>query len=289
MHIKEELITPRRAQALLDNHWRPEAQRKLTPRVVDAYAQAMRAGHWALTHQGIAIADTGELIDGLHRLHAIVQSGVPIQMLVTRNIPSQCAAGMHTIDVIDRGKIRGIGQQLQLRHGYANGKTVASICRAIEAAACRACTVTQLGHTVGNALAVLDVYGTEIKHVSSHASNISGLRNGAVRAGFAFAMHVYAEEVRLAYDRFVTGENMAKGDPMLTLRNHLQVKPNSGNGNAVLFNLRATLQALQKHVLREPLGCVKSNTEAGLQFFADKQKQAMHKVLTSCGYIEAKR
>ena len=37
-------------------------------------ARDMKAGHWRLTHQGIAFDPAGVLIDGQHRLWAIVES-----------------------------------------------------------------------------------------------------------------------------------------------------------------------------------------------------------------------
>ncbi len=45
----------------------------------------MREGHWDTTHQGIAIASDGTLVDGQHRLLAIVESGVTVRMNVTFN------------------------------------------------------------------------------------------------------------------------------------------------------------------------------------------------------------
>jgi hypothetical protein len=42
----------------------------------------MLNGNWVLTHQGIAISKSGKLIDGQHRLAAVVKANVPVEMMV---------------------------------------------------------------------------------------------------------------------------------------------------------------------------------------------------------------
>ncbi len=51
-------------------------------------AHYMKEGHFQLTHQGIAFNEDGELFDGQHRLLAVMKSGVPVQMVVTRGANS---------------------------------------------------------------------------------------------------------------------------------------------------------------------------------------------------------
>ena len=64
---------------------------------VKAFAEAMKRGEWAVTHQPIAINGT-RLLDGQHRLMALVQSGLPnIKMSVAFDADS------NTFDTIDIG------------------------------------------------------------------------------------------------------------------------------------------------------------------------------------------
>lgn len=58
--------------------------RKINPNRVRMYAEDMRSGNWKLTHQGIAFDADGQLIDGQHRLAAVVKSGVPVRMLIMK-------------------------------------------------------------------------------------------------------------------------------------------------------------------------------------------------------------
>ena len=57
--------------------------RNLSQHSVNRYASDMSAGNWTLTHQGIAFDDQGVLVDGQHRLAAIIKSGVDVRMMVT--------------------------------------------------------------------------------------------------------------------------------------------------------------------------------------------------------------
>lgn len=78
-----ESITPKVAKVYLNTSdqtpriWKARAKR---------FADDMRKGNWVLVHSGIAFGNDGRLIDGAHRLAAIVESGVTVQMVVTRYV-----------------------------------------------------------------------------------------------------------------------------------------------------------------------------------------------------------
>lgn len=82
--------------------------RVLRPKSVDAYAQEMLIGNWPLTHQGIAFDINGRLIDGHHRLSAVVKSGVTVTMNVTYNVSPDAAL------CIDTGRARNMADQLRI-------------------------------------------------------------------------------------------------------------------------------------------------------------------------------
>lgn len=74
--------------------------RKVSNGTVQRYADDMLAGNWPYTHQGIAFDRYGELLDGQHRLHAIIASGCTIPMQVSVNMPPEVKRA------IDQGKSR---------------------------------------------------------------------------------------------------------------------------------------------------------------------------------------
>ena len=91
MDVRVETITAQQAETYLKFNVN---NRPLRMRLVEQYAKEMLAGNWKLTHQGVAFNSKGELLDGQHRLLAIVQSGVPVQMLVSRGVESSAQIAM---------------------------------------------------------------------------------------------------------------------------------------------------------------------------------------------------
>ena len=84
MYSKVVEITPEMAREMLEHNMKNN--RRVSKETVMRYARIMKAGGWNLTHQGIAFDTNGELIDGQHRLNAIVQANVPVKMLVTYDV-----------------------------------------------------------------------------------------------------------------------------------------------------------------------------------------------------------
>jgi len=56
--------------------------RRIRPSVVERYVAEIKAGEWRPTPGGVGFDETGTLIDGQHRLSAIVQAGIPAPLLV---------------------------------------------------------------------------------------------------------------------------------------------------------------------------------------------------------------
>ena len=81
--IKSEiiLVTPPLATTWLEGntHNRPMRDSK-----VSLYAQDMKHGRWRLTHEAIAFDPAGVLIDGQHRLWAVIEANVAVEFLVVR-------------------------------------------------------------------------------------------------------------------------------------------------------------------------------------------------------------
>lgn len=84
--------------------------RKLRPSVVRRYARDMTAGRWLLTHQGVAFAAGHVLVDGQHRLAAVVESGASVVMRVFLNVPLATQAVVDDMEgrsVADRFNLAG--------------------------------------------------------------------------------------------------------------------------------------------------------------------------------------
>ncbi|MBO8197376.1 hypothetical protein JW613_03465 [Streptomyces smyrnaeus] len=104
------LVTPELAKDLLG---RNQANRPTDRALVAQLSAEIKAGNFQLTHQGIALngsVEDGQLLDGQHRLKAIVMAGIPVKMLVFENIPAD------TFSVLDTGKRRSGGDVLSLKN-----------------------------------------------------------------------------------------------------------------------------------------------------------------------------
>jgi hypothetical protein len=73
--------------------------RPVNPLHVQRLAREMNAGRWRLTHQGIAFDVNGLLIDGQHRLWAVMEADMPVVMRVFFNEPAE---NRHVLDTGDR-------------------------------------------------------------------------------------------------------------------------------------------------------------------------------------------
>lgn len=104
--FQKERITPEKAAAYLGSNFADN--RKLRQSVVDQYANDMQAGRWIDTGEPIRFDAYGNMVDGQHRLTAICQSGITLDMYVIRGLSD----GAHL--VIDTGQKRTPADALRI-------------------------------------------------------------------------------------------------------------------------------------------------------------------------------
>jgi hypothetical protein len=105
VRIKVQKITPKKAAEMLEAN---TSNRPLSKPVVRSFADAMRRGDWIVTHQGIAFDIHGVLVDGQHRLAAVLEAEVPIETTVFTDVEPD------TFDVLDTGKRRNAADVLAI-------------------------------------------------------------------------------------------------------------------------------------------------------------------------------
>lgn len=86
-----EFITPDRARELLAEpfEYGDLSQRNLSHSRVARYAEDIENDWWNPTHQGIALDPQGRVMDGQHRLQAIIQANRGATMLVAYGVPPE--------------------------------------------------------------------------------------------------------------------------------------------------------------------------------------------------------
>lgn len=110
--MKTEIVTvtPAKAEQWLE---RNNMNRPLRAAVVKGLVGAIQRGEWKLSHQGIAFGKSGRLLDGQHRLHAVIESGIAVPMMVTTD------AADETFSVLDIGAKRSIADTLGISPSLA--------------------------------------------------------------------------------------------------------------------------------------------------------------------------
>lgn len=79
MFVTIMLVTPALAKSWMALN---TGNRPLNRSTVERYKKDLRQGAWAKTHQGIGFDKQGSLADGQHRLVAIIETGIPVEMVV---------------------------------------------------------------------------------------------------------------------------------------------------------------------------------------------------------------
>ena len=121
MKIEQINVTPALATTLLQENIR---NRNLSQRRVAAYAAEMTAGNWLDDGAPIRIAASGRLLDGQHRLAAIVRSGCTISLVMISGLDEE------TQLVSDTGKPRSFADFLGVRD-YPNNVALAAVTSAL--------------------------------------------------------------------------------------------------------------------------------------------------------------
>lgn len=115
--VELEEITPQIARQLLADN--VENQRSRRDAQVERYARDMLQHNWHDNGETIKVDVNGKLIDGQHRMAAVIEAGVAVKMRVARNVPTEA---LHSIDI---GVARRYADLLRLSgEGHSNIKAV---------------------------------------------------------------------------------------------------------------------------------------------------------------------
>jgi hypothetical protein len=225
--IDKERITPTMAKNLLKNNI---GNRKMRQRIVTQYASDMASGRWKFNGDAIRIDSKGNVLDGQHRLQAIVESGVAQTMLVVRGLEESVRS------VIDIGAKRSFANLLAW-HGYKHTAQVG--------ASVKWCMMYERGlidyhrsFTEGSSTAVAGTPPTHqemLEWLSEHqeiAESTGYVVNHplvtracqtvlSVIGYYARVENKWADFV-FFYESLRTGANLSEGDPILTLRGWLE-------------------------------------------------------------------
>lgn len=149
-----ETIGPDEAAKILEGCGK---NRAVSQHTVDRYAKAMEDGKWALNGESVIVGRDGRLVDGQHRLWAVIQSGCTVDMLVVRGVDQE------SFETCDQGMNRTPTHALQAA-GIEAARAIAPIMR------WRAYYIATAGKTptVGTHIHSKPDHGELIRAVKSH-------------------------------------------------------------------------------------------------------------------------
>ena len=161
--------------------------RSLNEAHVKRLARDMQNGRWVLTHEGIAFDPSGVLLDGQHRLWAIVEAEVSVTMHVWFNITPQA------LGAIDSGKPRRLRDLLHFdgKHGKVTSCELA-VLRAMLGGFSGPVTMTS-----AEAGAALDQHHEAIRFAMQAVPQAKRIANATTRAVIGRAFYSVDQE-RLA-------------------------------------------------------------------------------------------
>ena len=218
MSVKTKVITvtPRDAERLLKNMVN---NRQPNERHITFLAQAMKRGEWDVTGQPIIISESNKLLDGQHRMRAVLASKCTVQMLAVYGIKDSFFSKM------DQGRARGISDCIG---SIANKHDVAAVIRLVyaEKKSDKGSKIhaTNYKPTNDEALDILRSY-PGIVNAASFCTKYKRARRMASPSALSYCLFRMRQDNETEADLFIqrmdTGEGLSKRSPLLSLRNQL--------------------------------------------------------------------
>jgi hypothetical protein len=207
-------ITPGKAAQWLAAN---TANRPLSRSTVRSFAEAMRRGDWLVTHQGVAFDTDGVLVDGQHRLAAIVEAELAVEMTVFSEVEPD------TFDVLDTGKRRNAADVLAIE-GEKSTTMLAAMVRTVWLYRNRpdaSWSGGAAGVTDHQIVQTLEAHPRirEFVPVGERIAGETGMIKSAAGAG-SYLVEQANKKAALDewYEGIIGGAGLAKTDPRLTFR-----------------------------------------------------------------------
>lgn len=242
LKFKMASITPAMARKFLSNN---SSNRNIRPRKVAEYKRSMEQGFWRITGDGISLSDDGALLDGQHRLQAIIEHGKPISMAVIKGVDNGAQQYM------DCGTPRRISDNLLMFDGQKNATGIVAIVKALQL----------FDEGVWQPM-VIDEVRKSMKKYRAQFDWYCDIKTSALpTTAYFFAplvwchRHGWGDEVEMFVTEMATMEGLSKGSPVIALTRALDRKQgvNSGGYTTSLIFAMITFNALKAYVEDESL------------------------------------
>lgn len=253
LDVVVETITPEQALEYLTANVH---NRTVRTKRVSKYANEMRNGQWRLTGEAIKFDRTGRLVDGQHRLLAVLESEVTTEFLVVRGVDEDA------FDVLDNGLTRNYGDVLKA-NGFTDVNVLAASARIVLGYEHDALSNADVMTNIANKQAVVKELSRDERYDRyvtgarlGHRANRFGGNSTATAGFYVLATEHWSEElVETFLERVITGVGLEAGSPALALRNWWA----NGRASKNTEHLAGMIRAWNAHVTGSDLRIVRSH------------------------------
>jgi hypothetical protein len=208
------LVTPEIAERYLEGQRR---NRTLRRRQIEFLVRELQRGEWKFNGETLILDEDGQMLDGQHRCHSCIKSGVPFLTLVVRNISHKAR------DRIDTGSKRTNGDILGME-----GVTSPQLAAAVVAKLLQQrhngdwweANMRPSGHEVSSNLEEFPGIHQHFSVGKDLARQLGGGTSLWVVARY-LTFQIDEPTARLFWEKVVTGIGLEPGDPELRLRQRL--------------------------------------------------------------------
>ena len=212
-------VTPTLAKKMLSSSVN---NRTLNERTVDKYARDMTDGNWQNNGDVIRITAGGKILDGQHRLSAVVKSKKPVYLAICKGVSE------NAMPTVDCGRKRSLSDILKLQgHSYTS-KLSASIINCMQLDQGKSLSSGGSVYSHSEALDALnDNYKDLPKFMEDNYAKIRQIDGPSPSLLTAIYYHMKKNAADKAlvdkmFEQLSTGANIPKLDPILALSRYLR-------------------------------------------------------------------
>ncbi|WBV45528.1 ParB/RepB/Spo0J family partition protein [Pseudoroseomonas cervicalis] len=208
-----ETITPEMAEAYLGHNTR---NRKIVAAHVDAIARDIRAGNWMMNAQPICFSRSGRLLNGQHRLSAVIQAGEPIEVPVMRGLPEEAYA---TYDIhAKKGPQLGTGFE-----NFGDRPLIAAAAVLLWKRELKPAGTRNAKPTPSEVMRIVEQH-PRLLEMRTFGRKMIEFGRGSVLAYAAYCIERDDAELgRVFLERFESGADLPRGHLILELRKRMQI------------------------------------------------------------------
>lgn len=240
------LIDSTRAKAIIAKN--TENQRTVKSTNLNKLISCMRGGRFVLNGESIVISNTGRLLNGQHRILAVIDTGVPIWTVLVEGIPDEYFA------TFDSGSIRMFSDALKISgddHTHHLSTSVMRLCEYLHDA--------PMGEGKGYSHA--ELWGVRADHpglLDSVRACSGGKLSQVIATSRCAWLHYlvkqqYDEKCTVFFEKLADGTLLESDSPIWQLRNRLMADRAAARKLSTREVLALLIKAWNYHLAGKPL------------------------------------